>query len=216
VSGSGALPARARAWQKAGMKPLFPVAAVGLVLALAPEGAQAQFGQGGAGRSAAPPPVAAPRPPPPALPGLQGRPRTGPAPAERSPADMNPNDALFDGIARGDIDTVRDAVQRGADLRARNALGLTPIDAAVDQGRPEITFFLLSVRGGAGMASQGPPPEALAPPGRTRREPPVRAEPAPRVAEAAPALPRGPTLPIRTDGGEPIPAIGFLGFDPRR
>jgi hypothetical protein len=195
------------------MQGLLPRAAMAALLALSPGLAAAQMGN----FAGAPPPSApVARQAPPALPGLQGRPRTGPAPAERSPASMNPNEALFDGIARGDIETVRDAIGRGADLRARNPLGLTPIDAAVDQGRPEITFFLLSVRGGSGMASQGPPPEALAPAGRPRREPPARAEPAPRLAEAAPAVPRGPTLPIRTDGGEPIPAIGFLGFDPRR
>ena len=49
---------------------------------------------------------------------------------------------------------------RGADLDARNVLGLTPTDAAVDQGRTEIMFFLLSVRGGT--RSGGPPPEAVA------------------------------------------------------
>lgn len=148
----------------------------------------------------------APREAPPALPGLQGR--TGAvAPAEVPPSAMNPNDALFDGIARGDLPAVRDAVNRGADLRARNLLGLTPIEAAVDQARPEITFFLLSVRGGAGMASSGPPAGAAAAP-RARPAPappaPVRAAPAPRPAPA-----------VRADGGQPIPAIGFLGFDPR-
>lgn len=192
------------------MRSLFPSLGLFLGLALQPSAGQAQFGAG------QPAPQAAPRQPPAALPGLQGRARTSPAPAQRPPGEMGPNEALFDGIARGDLEAVRDAVQRGADLRARNALGLTPIDAAVDQGRPEITFYLLSVRGGAGMASQGSPPEAEAA-GRTRRvEPARRPDPPPREtrAEAGPA--RAPSLPVRADGGEPIPAIGFLGFDPRR
>lgn len=151
---------------------------------------------------------AAQRAAPPALPGLQGRQSTV-TPAEVPPSAMNPNDALFDGIARGDLPAVRDAVNRGADLRARNPLGLTPVEAAVDRARPEITFYLLSVRGGAGMASSGPPPEAAA--ARGRPQPPVR------PARVAPVR-QAPTRPgpvVRADGGQPIPSIGFLGFDPR-
>jgi hypothetical protein len=120
---------------------------------------------------------------------------------------MNPNDALFDGISRGDLPAVRDAVRRGADLRARSTLGLTPLEAAVDHARPDITFYLLSVRGSAGMASSGPPPGATpAPRGRPQPQArPVRTPP-PRVVPA-PAM--------RADGGQPIPSIGFLGFDQR-
>lgn len=185
------------------------LALAGLLAAL-PGLAQAQFGMGGGGGA---PAASAQRPPPPALPGLLQRRNVQPVPAQGSTAAMNPNDALFDGIARGDLETVRDAVNRGADLRARNALGLTPLDAAVDQGRPEITFYLLSVRGGAGMASQGPPPDLdarrPARPVRERPEPPARPERAPRPEPVR-------MLPVSTDGGQPIPAIGFLGFDPRR
>lgn len=187
-----------------------PAALIGSAFLLAAwaGAAQAQFSGGGAGAAAAPQ-----RPPPPALPGLQGRRGLQPVPAQSSPAAMNPNDALFDGIARGDLETVRDAINRGADLRARNALGLNPIDAAVDQGRPEITFYLLSVRGGSGMASQGPPPGFDERRGaRPTRE---RPEPAPRPERAQPA-PRVQMLPVSTDGGRADPSIGFLGFDPRR
>jgi hypothetical protein len=194
-----------------------PLALFGSALLLAGGSlpAQAQFGGIGGGGAAGGGAGAAPaqRPPPAALPGLQQRRGLQPIPPESSPEAMNPNDALFDGIARGDLATVRDAINRGADLRARNALGLNPLDAAVDQGRPEITFFLLSVRGGAGMASQGPPPgfdERR--PQRGARE---RPEPAPRAERAQPA-PRVPMLPVSTDGGQAIPSIGFLGFDPRR
>jgi len=180
---------------------------VAALLALAPALALAQ---GMPTPSAAPPDegATAQRPPPAALPGLQGRQGSVAAPAEIPSAAMNPNDALFDGISRGDLPAVRDAVRRGADLRARSALGLTPLEAAVDQARSDITFFLLSVRGGAGMASSGPPPEAAAPPrGRPQPQPrPVRTPPPPRVV---------PAPVVRADGGQPIPSIGFLGFDPR-
>lgn len=180
---------------------------VAALLALTPAVALAQ---GAPFPGAAPPESegAVQRPPPAALPGLQGRQGSVAAPAEIPSAAMNPNDALFDGISRGDLPAVRDAVRRGADLRAQSALGLTPLEAAVDQARPDITFFLLSVRGGAGMASSGPPPEA-APQPRARPRPqarPVRTPPPPRVV---------PTPTVRADGGQPIPSIGFLGFDPR-
>lgn len=190
---------------------MIPALLGGALLALASVApAQAQFG--GLGGGGAPGAAPAQRPPPPALPGLQQRRGLQPVPAQSSPAAMNPNDALFDGIARGDLETVRDAVNRGADLRARNALGLNPIDAAVDQGRPEITFYLLSVRGGSGMASQGPPP------GFDERRPqrPAREQPVRERAERPQPAPRVQMLPVSTDGGRPDPSIGFLGFDPRR
>ncbi|MGG5811784.1 ankyrin repeat domain-containing protein, partial [Falsiroseomonas sp. CW058] len=102
--------------------------------------------------------------PAPALPGLSGR-RT-PAPIEADPAaNLSPNAALFDAINRGDLAAVRDAVGRGASLDARNRLGLTPIDAAVDQGRTEISFYLLSARDTSRSPAPPPPGTALdAPP----------------------------------------------------
>ncbi len=178
-----------------------PRAALAALFFALPAQAQAQPRQPGA-QPAVP---TTQREAPPALPGLQGQ-RGAVAPAEVPPSAMNPNDALFDGIERGDLAAVRDAVNRGADLRARSPLGLTPVEAAVDRARPEITFYLLSVRGGAGMASSGPPPEA-APVARGRPQPPVRPVRTPPPARVAPA--------VRADGGQPIPSIGFLGFDPR-
>src|SRR5687767_6115211 len=80
------------------------------------------------------------RPPPAALPGLVGRQAPAPIPGDPT-LSLSPNAALFDAISRGDLPAARDAVTRGADLNARNVLGLTPIDAAVDQGRNEIAFF---------------------------------------------------------------------------
>jgi len=195
-----------------------PLALAALVAA-AP--AHAQFGGGGQrsglgmGQAGQLRPADADRqrraPPPPGLPGLAGRPSGGPIPAEQDPAGLPPNDALFDGIARGDIATVRDAVNRGADVNARNSLDMTALDAAVDQGRPEVTFYLLSVRGTAGFA---PPPERApaAPPRRGREPAPSREA---RAPEPAPAQARLPVL-WSGGGGAPQPEIGFLGFDAGR
>lgn len=165
-----------------------------------------------------------PRPPIPGLPGLMGRQNVAPIPADVPPASMNPNDALFDGINRGDMATVRDAIARGADVGARNALGLTALDSAVDQARPDIMFYLLSVRGGATNAA--PPPDGEAAPPRAargRREALPREEREPRgrrgavEAEAAPA-PTARQLPVlwAGNGGAPQPELGFLGFDAGR
>jgi hypothetical protein len=150
--------------------------------------------------------------PAPALPGLAAR-RT-PQPIQGDPtANLSPNAALFDAVNRGDLAAARDAVQRGASLETRNALGLTALDAAVDQGRHEIAFYLLSARD---LSRVAPPPEA----GRASldRPPPAPApRPAPRASQpaAAPAAPRAARL-WAGDGGAPRPEIGFLGFDAGR
>ncbi|WP_424814278.1 ankyrin repeat domain-containing protein [Roseococcus sp. YIM B11640] len=191
--------------------------ALALGLGAAPIGASAQ-GMLGSGRTTArPAPDQRPREAPPALPGVQAQRGQQAIPAETPPSAMNPNDALFDGIARGDIATVRDAVARGADVGARNALGLTALDSAVDRGRSEIMFYLLSVRGTASYAA--PPPQAR-PAGRANAAPqrraPLPAEPAEaRNTRTAPAAPsRQQTW--QDGGGTPQPGSGFLGFDAGR
>src|SRR4051812_19362752 len=42
------------------------------------------------------------------------------APAERTPADMPPTEALFDAINRGDLAAAKDAINRGADIQGKN------------------------------------------------------------------------------------------------
>lgn len=165
--------------------------------------------------------------PAPALPGLAAR--RAPAPiAGDSTANLSPNAALFDAINRGDLAAARDAVARGANLEARNAIGLSPIDAAVDQGRNDIAFYLLSARDTSRVAPppepgeaslSGPPPTA--PQGRpSRRQTPAAAADAIAAAVASqpppgPATPRAARL-WAGDGGTPRPEIGFLGFDAGR
>ncbi|MFT8243746.1 hypothetical protein [Roseomonas sp. BN140053] len=175
------------------------------------------------------------RPPPAALPGLANRPASEPIPSDTPSANMPPNAALFDAINRGDMAAAREAMSRGADLEARNALGLAPVDAAVDQGRNDIAFYLLSAR--AASRTVGEPEDAFAPPppaprnarqagGRPSRgaerpqreaaERPVREAPAARTRatrEAASAPNRGLERASSADGGTPRPDAGFLGFN---
>lgn len=156
------------------------------------------------------------------LPGLQGRRAAPVIPADPAQiATMSPNDALFDAISRGDIAAAREAVGRGADVDARNVLGLSPIDSAVDQGRTEILFYLLSVRGIARGGSAPPPtqrPERLTPAQRRAAEAAAREAERASVAAAtrtSPASVRTPRL-WANDGGAPIPSVGFVGFDAGR
>lgn len=183
-----------------------------LVAEIAP--AAAQF--------AAPPaqPGARP-PPPPALPGLAARRAPEPIPSDES-ANLSPTPALFDAITRGDLTAARDAVNRGADLNARNALGLTPTDWAVDQGRNDILFYLLSARGMAG--SSGPTNARSAAVARAEQERAERAaqQEALRLSRQAAAQgARAPSVSIKprlfaNDGGAARLEAGFLGFDAGR
>ncbi len=166
---------------------------------------------------------AAPQSLPPALPGLASRRPVAPIPAEGGVA-LAPNAALFDAIGRGDLAAAREAVGRGADLNARNALGLTPTDAAVDQGRNDIAFYLLSARDAT--RTPAPPPAAPAanaaatnplstPLATPRQATPRGRETVVRTAESAPAMPATARL-WAGDGGAPRPEVGFLGFDAGR
>ena len=150
------------------------------------------------------PPKAAP---PPALPGARSV--GGPAAAQRPPSELSPNEALFDGVNRGDIVAVRDALSRGADLNAPNVLGITATEAAIDLGRNDIAFLLLSLRGadksrsaqGAARPAQGNGQGA-----DPRR--PVQQASAPAAAPRP--APRQPVFP--SDAVAPAPDRGFLGY----
>src|SRR5271157_6085874 len=85
-------------------------------------GGSGGFGPGKLGGNQ--PSAGPPKPiPPPALPGAGQA--GSPAPAARPPSDLEPTDALFDAINRGDIGAARDAISRGADLSGHNILGMT-------------------------------------------------------------------------------------------
>jgi hypothetical protein len=155
--------------------------------------------------------------PPPALPGSRAEP-TAVIPPERVATDMPPTEALFDSINRGDLSGTRDAISRGADLQGTNVLGLTPLELSVDLGRNEISFLLLSLRGGSGYsaARTTEPAAAAKPPTRAERQAAAKAERAQRIQSAArPAVKAAPSAPrlFATNGGAPIPQAGFLGFN---
>jgi hypothetical protein len=152
------------------------------------------------------------RPLPPALPGAKSDPSLV-APATKLPTDMNPTDALFDAINRGDIAAARDAINRGADLDGQNVLGMTPMELSIDLSRNDISFLLLSMRGGD-SGSRQPPPQQTA---KGKGQKPAhdifaatKAAPVPKVT--APPPPRVARL-FSGDGGTPVPQAGFLGFD---
>ena len=157
--------------------------------------------------------------PPPALPGASSR-GDAVAPATRLPNDMSPNDALFDAINRGDVAAARDALSRGADLEARNMLGMSPMELSVDLGRNDISFLLLSYRGGdssAGAPAATAQAQAATPP-KPAKEAGAKATRNATVLPVkatAPAAPQTPRL-FANDGGTPVPNAGFLGFDTTR
>lgn len=182
---------------------------VPMLLAASPVAAQLVSSGGataGASRRTVNPFPADPSPPP-ALPGA--RPGQAAAP-QRAPTDMPPNEAMFDGVNRGDIAAVRDAISRGADLNAINILGITATDLAVDLGRNDISFLLLSMRGA--IAPRGAQTRAAnqpAPASTARPAPRAQAAPAPRPAPRESTSSRtvaygGPDI--------PAPSAGFLGF----
>ena len=156
------------------------------------------------------PKAAAPKDvPPPAVPGAASN-SANVAPATITPAEMEPNDELFDAINRGDIAAARDAISRGADLRGRNVLGMTPMELSVDLGRNDISFLLLSMRSTDGNQAPVAQKAARPPPTKQARQLPPRA--GARVAASAPT----PTQTARLfsgNGGTPNPNAGFLGFD---
>src|SRR5262245_56860063 len=159
-------------------------------LALVPLAASGALAQGMPSmfnsKSAGPPPTRTV--PPPALPGTASAKET--APAQRPAADMEPTEALFDAINRGDIGAAREAISRGADLRGRNVLGMSPIELSVDLGRNVISFMLLSMRGAEGLSAQQAAPApvttgAKPPPTKQARQVPARQPPS-KVASAPP------------------------------
>ncbi len=170
------------------------------------------LGLGAMGKGQPPPPPKANLPP--GLPGAA--PATSAAPPTHVPTDMEPTEALFDAINRGDIGSARDAISRGADLRGHNVLGMTPLELSVDLGRNDISFLLLSMRGGDdGQSRQPPAGQTAAKPPLTRQAKQVPPRPPSKVAVTAPAPQQTAHL-FSGDGGTPNPNAGFLGFDSGR
>ncbi len=188
-------------------------------------------------------PAPPPAPPPPGLPGAVSN--NNPAPPSRPSQAASPNDALFDAINRGDMAEAQDAISRGADLDARNVLGMTPLELAVDLNRNNIAFLLLSIEHEHAAAAAGtnsalslsvPPVPAAVPASGS-------ASGGHQITSADDGLDQGsvadlllanqppapsspqresiakaaitPDPPVMAGSGAPDPAVGFLGFGPR-
>jgi hypothetical protein len=217
------------------------------ISALAGSTAWAQIGGGpvGTGRAGMPKntPEKPPEPLPDAIPGYKAR---GPAaPATRQSGDMQPTDALFDAINRGDIAAARDALNRGADLNGVNILGMTPMELSVDLGRNDISFLLLSMRGedsGRGSRAVGrdtPPVQPVISTAKAGKPAGHAQSDGGKVAtgkgagakvaggkasgrkvaraEDTPVVKKPVATPklFANDGGAPLPSAGFLGFNSR-
>jgi hypothetical protein len=152
-----------------------------------------------------------------------------------SAALLSPNDELFDAIDRGDITAARDAVARGADLGATDAVGQTPIDASIALGRNNITFLLVTLlHAGGSQITDAQGPMAMPPPntlGLSAKDQKVATTPVSFFGTTAPAterrhktryasaqttaeLPPAPaSMPSYADSsGAPVPSAGFVGF----
>lgn len=145
------------------------------------------------------------------------------------------NEQLFNAINANDLERVKQAVQAGADVGARNAFGTTAVDLAVDLGRYDIAFYLMSFRSPetnerTAQPRQAQPEPAQPAPAVGGFSPSFRLTPQPtmpvtrgEIREQAPeapviATPQAPPVPPGADpsGGEPVPSKGFVGFGPGR
>jgi hypothetical protein len=157
----------------------------------------------------------APEAQPPVLPGTKSA--SEPAEPTAAPTSMSPNEALFDAINRGDLASARDAINRGAELSAHNLLDLTPLELSIDLGRNDISFMLLSMRGDTAAVRQearmgvqaGMQRQAVETPRQVSRARVIAASASDDQVTATPRYSPG-------NGGSPIPAAGFLGFDEGR
>lgn len=171
----------------------------------------------------------------PAAPGLPGA-RNG-GPIQQSNIDsglLSPNDELFDAINRGDVGAARDALARGADLDARDAVGQTPVDVSIALGRNNITFLLVTMlKAGGGDLSEPQGPMAQPPSntlGMSAKDQAAVSTPVsffnPSSAQAKPsqkssygtarkstgATVEAPAPSYAGGAGTPVPAAGFVGF----
>jgi hypothetical protein len=151
-----------------------------------------------------------------AMPGAKAREPA--APATRPAGDMQPTEALFDAINRGDIASARDALNRGADLNGVNVLGMTPMELSVDLGRNDISFLLLSMRGeDSGRGSRSVGRDTAAPAAKILQSAKETAPAKTAKVVNTPVAARSVATPklFANDGGTPLPSAGFLGFGPR-
>lgn len=146
------------------------------------------------------------------------------APRASQPRTGTATEQLFEAINQGEIEDVRAAVGAGADIGARNVLGLTALDLAVDLGRTDVALYLMSL-GRARERTIEPLPRDTSPQRDAARGAAQQRRAEDAAIEAA-LRQRGPTVsrqgivavaPLWAgNGGAPNPALGFLGFDAGR
>lgn len=120
--------------------------------------------------------------------------------------DLNPTAALFDAVNKGSSLATKEALSRGADVNARNALDQTPLDLAIDLGRNDIMFLLLS------MKSYNPDGRLIT---SAEHQTTTDKKGNKKIIISGQA---GMTRAARkvhfvSDGGHPQPGVGFLGFN---
>jgi len=171
--------------------------------------------------------------------GLPGARSAGPVKQGNIDSSMlSPDAELFDAINRGDISAARDALARGADLHAKDAVGQTPVDVSIALGRNNITFLLVTMlKAGGGDLSEPQGPMAQPPAntlGMSAKEQKAISTPVSFFSAPAPAAktrqksrygtaarsaatPASAAQPAPSDGGgtgAPVPSAGFVGFGP--
>lgn len=151
---------------------------------------------------------------PPALPGADVTGGIATAPKIKKANSGDPTVDLFAAINKGDYADAQDAIGRGADLTAHDALGETPLDLSIALNQNNITFLILATQQESGGNPSGPPMSvSSAAPAKRVMKPKahpvqVRVETAP-LAAAAPK----PAAPVYgSDTGQPNVSVGYLGF----
>ncbi|WP_182081891.1 ankyrin repeat domain-containing protein [Bombella favorum] len=134
--------------------------------------------------------------PPSALPGAD----TNDGDNSHARVDINPTAALFDAINRGSLLGAKEALSRGADINARNVLEQTPLDLAIDLGRNDIMFQLLSLR------TYNPDGKLITSTTHDETDTHISVSGQASLAAKAPA-------PVVENPGQPLPSVGFLGFN---
>ena len=203
-----------------------------LILAGAPAFAQMSMGGSPGGGGGAPGGANTPEPvapthdiAPPALPGAGAPGPLATGPVVQKPSIADPTQALFAAVNNGDYNAAQDALSRGADLNAQNALGETPLDLSIALNRSTITFLLLATRNETGSTDTiSPGPAFPATATATLRVKPAHHKPHTTPAAAAPAhtsaaplgTASGATAPAwESNPGTPNTSAGFMGFSPK-
>ncbi|MDE8342590.1 MAG: ankyrin repeat domain-containing protein [Acidocella sp.] len=150
---------------------------------------------------------------PPALPGADVTGGIATAPKIKKANSGDPTVDLFAAINKGDYAAAQDAIGRGADLTAHDALGETPLDLSIALNQNNITFLILATQQEGGSSPSGPPMSVTStapakPVVKPKAHPvQVRVETAPLAAAPKPAAPV-----YGSDTGQPNVSVGYLGF----